>query len=55
VGRWENTWCPTCDELLVERFGYLIRQVNVTREGRCPSCSTTIPGIWATNEVTELS
>jgi pyruvate formate lyase activating enzyme len=49
VGRWENTWCPTCDELLVERFGYLIRQVNVTGAGRCPNCSTTIPGIWTTD------
>jgi pyruvate formate lyase activating enzyme len=49
VGRWENTWCPTCDALLVERFGYLIRQVNVTRDGRCPGCSTTIPGIWTSD------
>jgi pyruvate formate lyase activating enzyme len=52
VGRWENTYCPSCDELLVERFGYLIRQVNVASnvkgEGRCPTCSTTIPGIWTT-------
>jgi pyruvate formate lyase activating enzyme len=46
VGRWENTYCPNCDELLVERYGYIIRQMNVTREGRCPSCATTIPGIW---------
>ena len=46
VGRWENTYCPSCDELLVERFGYLIRQVNVTGEGRCPTCATKIPGIW---------
>jgi pyruvate formate lyase activating enzyme len=46
VGRWENTYCPSCDELLVERFGYLIRQVRVTGEGHCPKCSTNIPGIW---------
>ena len=46
VGRWENTWCPNCDELLVERHGYLIRAVRVTPEGKCPSCSHTIPGIW---------
>ncbi len=26
VGRWENTYCPKCDELLVERYGYLIRR-----------------------------
>src|ERR1044071_8110878 len=49
VGRWENTHCPSCDALLVERHGYLIRQVNVTRQGRCPRCSTTIPGIWTTD------
>jgi pyruvate formate lyase activating enzyme len=46
VGRWENTYCPGCDELLVERFGYLIRQVRVTSEGKCPGCQQTIPGIW---------
>jgi len=47
VGRWENTYCPSCDELLVERRGYLIRQMNVTHEGKCPACSTDIPGIWS--------
>lgn len=46
VGRWENTYCPHCEALLVERYGYLIRQVNVTPGGNCPSCSETIPGIW---------
>jgi len=47
VGHWENTYCPTCNELLVERFGYLIRKVGVTSEGKCPSCSTKIPGLWS--------
>jgi pyruvate formate lyase activating enzyme len=47
VGRWENTYCPVCEELLVERFGYLIRQVRVTAKGECPGCQTRIPGIWA--------
>jgi pyruvate formate lyase activating enzyme len=46
VGRWENTYCPHCDELLVKRHGYLIREMNVTPEGKCPSCDTGIPGIW---------
>ncbi len=49
VGRWENTYCPSCDELLVERHGYLIRDVKVTADGRCPQCATTIPGIWTTD------
>ena len=47
VGRWENTYCPNCDALLVERYGYLIRQMNITADGRCPNCSTKIPGIWS--------
>ncbi len=47
VGRWENTYCPTCDELLVERYGYIIRQMKITREGFCPACTTLIPGIWS--------
>src|SRR5437879_4447256 len=25
VGRWENTYCPGCGEMLIERFGYLVR------------------------------
>jgi pyruvate formate lyase activating enzyme len=46
VGRWENTYCPTCDELLVERYGYIIRKMKVTPKGLCPNCATSIPGIW---------
>jgi pyruvate formate lyase activating enzyme len=47
VGRWENTYCPSCDELLIERYGYRIRQMKVTPNGLCPSCSTSIPGVWS--------
>jgi pyruvate formate lyase activating enzyme len=47
VGRWENTYCPSCDELLIERHGYLIRQMKVTPTGNCPSCSEHIPGVWS--------
>lgn len=47
VGRWENTYCPSCDELLVERYGYRIRQMKVTPAGRCPSCAASIPGVWS--------
>ncbi|HSB29181.1 MAG TPA: AmmeMemoRadiSam system radical SAM enzyme [Pyrinomonadaceae bacterium] len=47
VGRWENTYCPSCDQLLVERYGYQILQVRVTSEGACPSCRRRIPGIWS--------
>jgi pyruvate formate lyase activating enzyme len=47
VGRWENTYCPSCNKLIVERYGYFIRQMNVTAQGACPACSTKIPGIWS--------
>jgi pyruvate formate lyase activating enzyme len=47
VGPWENTYCPECDELLVERHGYLIRSVTITPSGTCPSCARVIPGIWS--------
>lgn len=47
VGRWENTYCPSCDELLVERYGYMIREMRVQPNGACPSCLTIIPGVWS--------
>jgi pyruvate formate lyase activating enzyme len=47
VGRWEHTYCHACDELLIERYGYTIRRMLVTREGECPKCAATIPGVWA--------
>ena len=47
VGPWENTYCPTCKKLLVERFGYVVREMKVTRDGACPTCATDIPGVWS--------
>jgi pyruvate formate lyase activating enzyme len=47
VGRWENTYCPSCDHLLIERYGYIIRQMKVMPTGLCPNCATSIPGIWS--------
>jgi len=46
VGRWEHTWCPSCAEKLIDRFGYLIRENRITPDGKCPGCQTAIPGIW---------
>jgi pyruvate formate lyase activating enzyme len=43
---YENTYCPTCNELLVERVGYRIRQNRLAGHGTCPKCHTPIPGIW---------
>lgn len=46
VGDLENTRCPACREILVERYGYLIQDYNLTHEGACPSCGTHIAGRW---------
>jgi pyruvate formate lyase activating enzyme len=43
----ENTCCPHCHLLLIERYGYLITGYFLTREGSCPKCATAIPGRWA--------
>jgi pyruvate formate lyase activating enzyme len=45
VGRWENTYCPGCHALLVERVGYRIVQNRIAR-GTCPDCGRAIPGFW---------
>lgn len=47
VDRWEDTRCPNCDETLIERHGYLIKDYRLTTDGRCPKCATPIPGRWA--------
>jgi pyruvate formate lyase activating enzyme len=48
VGDWEDTRCPQCSETLIKRHGYLIEDYRLTPEGRCPNCSTAIPGRWST-------
>jgi pyruvate formate lyase activating enzyme len=46
VGRWENTYCPQCHALLIERRGFRILQ-NRVADGSCPDCRRVIPGFWA--------
>ncbi len=47
VGDFENTRCPGCRELLIERYGYLITSYRLTADGSCPSCGMAVPGRWA--------
>jgi len=47
VGPFENTCCPTCRTLLIERSGFTILKDALTPSyGTCPSCSAKIPGVW---------
>ncbi len=41
----ENTYCPHCGKVLVERVGFTVKSMHITN-GKCPYCGTPIPGIW---------
>jgi len=47
VRSWEDTRCPGCRGLLVERMGYRVRQNRIGESGRCPDCKRIVPGVWA--------
>jgi pyruvate formate lyase activating enzyme len=44
-GAGENTWCPSCRKLLIERQGYHVVKISM-RRGVCPDCEMVINGIW---------
>ena len=46
VRSWENTYCPGCRALLVERLGYRILSNRLGVDGRCPDCRAVVPGVW---------
>lgn len=46
VGEYENTYCPHCRHLLIERLGFLILSYHLTDDGHCPRCKTVVAGIW---------
>jgi len=41
--RGENTHCPSCGQLLIERSAYSVRQILLTPQSECPSCQRRIP------------
>ena len=50
VGRYENTYCPSCKNLLIERRGFSVRENQIVN-GACPHCGQTIPGVWGKDPV----
>jgi pyruvate formate lyase activating enzyme len=46
AGEWEDTRCPHCNETLIERHGYLIKNYLLTPDGHCSKCAAAIPGRW---------
>jgi len=43
----ENTYCPKCHKIVIERAGFTIKQMNL-RKGKCQNCQNPIPGVWQT-------
>ncbi len=41
----ENTFCPICNEKVIQRHGFSIRE-NSLIDGVCPHCHTSIDGVW---------
>jgi pyruvate formate lyase activating enzyme len=40
----ENTYCPSCGKLLIERFGFTLGTIDM-KNSACPECGTGIAGI----------
>jgi pyruvate formate lyase activating enzyme len=47
VQSWENTRCPGCQAVLVERVGFRVVRNRIAADGRCPDCRRQIPGVWS--------
>ena len=41
----ENSCCPGCGALLVQRYGYIIEK-NLVSRGSCPGCGRAAAGLW---------
>jgi pyruvate formate lyase activating enzyme len=43
--RYENTYCPRCGTLLIERLGFDVL-FNAIPGGQCPRCGRHVAGVW---------
>jgi len=41
----EHTYCPKCRRIVVERTGFMVKQMLI-KKGDCPFCGHQIPGVW---------
>jgi len=42
----ENTYCHHCGNELIRRVHFRVASNNI-KDGKCPKCGTTIPGVWS--------
>lgn len=41
----ESTYCPSCNELILQRFGFRITGIKM-KNSKCPKCGEEIRGVW---------
>ena len=41
----ENTFCPACGEMVIERWGFQVGKMRI-KDGRCTLCGSGIDGVW---------
>ncbi|MBN2020919.1 MAG: AmmeMemoRadiSam system radical SAM enzyme [Sedimentisphaerales bacterium] len=41
----ENTYCPSCKKMLIQRQGFMVVR-NILKDGCCPDCGRKIYGVW---------
>nr|WP_022856069.1 AmmeMemoRadiSam system radical SAM enzyme [Thermodesulfobacterium thermophilum] len=44
---YENTYCPRCQTLLIERKGLRALRIQLESDGVCPVCGFIIAGVWS--------
>jgi pyruvate formate lyase activating enzyme len=42
---YDNTYCPTCLTLLIQRLGFAVT-LNALKNGHCPQCGRPVVGVW---------
>lgn len=42
----ENTYCPNCGKVIIERYGYTIKKKELSGN-KCRYCGQVIPGVWS--------
>ncbi len=43
--RYDNTYCPACGAMLIERHGFAVMRMAIL-QGCCSRCGQRVPGIW---------
>ncbi len=43
--KYENTYCPECNEMLIQRLNYTVSR-NKIKNRKCPNCRKEIYGVW---------